>query len=88
MLPLPPFRFKRKHHDYTYLKNPLFLLSHNIYVTTDKKNGLTQKKKILCQICKVATGIYVTTHHPYFVIFSQIKKIGSNSFLLSNISIQ
>ena len=50
MLPLPPFRFKRKHHDYTYLKNPLFLLSHNIYVTTDKKNGLTQKKDTLSNL--------------------------------------
>ena len=32
------------------------------------------KKKILCQIHKVATGIYVTTLYPHIVIFSQIKK--------------
>ena len=32
------------------------------------------KKKIHCQIHKVATGIYVTTLYPHIVKFSQIKK--------------
>ena len=61
MIPLNPFRFTRKHHNYAnYNKN---IISVFTYVTSHQKNGLTPQKDTLPN-CKVATGIYVTTPHP------------------------
>ena len=65
-LPTPRFCFIRKHHNYMQKFKKVFLLSHICYYTLNKWiNPPPPKKKIPCQICKVATGIYVITPTPF-----------------------
>ena len=78
MLPLPPFRFIRKHHNYTNYKNINYFLCH-IYVTRLQKNRLTPIKDT-CTLHKFVKLLQAFMSPPptppHFLIFSQMKNFG------------